>query len=112
MDQFACLAACNTLEVKVHRADSQATETSLREVIREVTRRTDRVVVATYSREALKQTGDGHFSSIGGYNPERDMVLMMDTARFKYPPHWVPLTLLFSAMQRLDSNTGPLCLLD
>lgn len=24
----------------------------------------------------------------GGYHPGRDMVLILDTARFKYPPHW------------------------
>ena len=39
--------------------------------------------------------GDGHFSPIGGYNAREDLVLILDTARFKYPPHWVPLPMLY-----------------
>ncbi len=33
--------------------------------------------------------GDGHFSPIGGFHAQRDLVLILDTARFKYAPHWV-----------------------
>src|SRR3989442_40848 len=29
-------------------------------------------------------------------------VLIMDVARFKYPPHWVPLSQLFVAMKDVD----------
>lgn len=52
------------------------------------------------------QTGTGHFSPIGGYHAGRDMVLILDVARFKYPPHWVPLTLLWQAMDTIDEATG------
>lgn len=52
------------------------------------------------------QTGTGHFSPIGGYHAERDMVLILDVARFKYPPHWVPLSLLWEAMESIDESTG------
>ena len=41
------------------------------------------------------RAGDGHFSPIGGYSAAEDMVLILDTARFKYPPHWVPLEMLY-----------------
>jgi glutathione gamma-glutamylcysteinyltransferase len=27
-------------------------------------------------------------------------------ARFKYPPHWVPLPMLYDAMRHVDSATG------
>jgi len=27
-------------------------------------------------------------------------------ARFKYPPHWVPLTMLYEAMSAVDPTTG------
>ena len=33
-------------------------------------------------------------------------MLILDTARFKYPPHWVPLKKLHEAMAALDSSTG------
>ena len=64
------------------------------------------VMIASYSRRDLEQSGSGHFSPIGGYCAERDMVLIMDVARFKYPPHWVPLGSLYQAMQRVDPETG------
>lgn len=34
------------------------------------------------------------------------MVLILDVARFKYPPHWVPLQLLWEAMNTTDDSTG------
>ena len=34
------------------------------------------------------------------------MVLILDTARFKYPPHWVPLAELYQAMAAVDPATG------
>lgn len=52
------------------------------------------------------QTGSGHFSPIGGYHARRDMALILDVARFKYPPHWIPLTLLWEAMNTIDEATG------
>jgi glutathione gamma-glutamylcysteinyltransferase len=63
-------------------------------------------MVLSYSRAILGQTGDGHFSPLGGYHAEQDLVLLLDVARFKYPPHWVPLTLLWEAMQVIDPDTG------
>jgi glutathione gamma-glutamylcysteinyltransferase len=64
------------------------------------------VMIVAYNRGDLNQSGSGHFSPIGGYCAERDLVLIMDVARFKYPPHWVPLPLLHQAMQAVDPDTG------
>jgi glutathione gamma-glutamylcysteinyltransferase len=72
----------------------------------EMTRREDRFLIVSYSRGALGQTGDGHFAPISGYHPERDLVLILDTARFKYPPHWVSLPQLFESMKAVDNSTG------
>ena len=55
---------------------------------------------------AMKQTGTGHFSPIGGYHAGEDMALILDVARFKYPPHWVPVELLWAAMNTTDDSTG------
>lgn len=106
MDQFACLAACNMLNVKMVRTSDLTSEDDFRNVVRSVAKSTDRVLVAAYSRAGLGQTGDGHFSPVGGFSAKRDMVLIMDTARFKYPPHWVSLESLFKSMQRMDETSG------
>ena len=41
----------------------------------------DRVIVMSYSRKTLQQTGDGHFAPVGGYHPQRDLILVMDVAK-------------------------------
>jgi len=66
----------------------------------------EQVVVVCYARETLDQTGGRHFAPIGGYHPQRDLVLIMDVARFKYPPHWVSMTTMWEAMNTADSETG------
>jgi glutathione gamma-glutamylcysteinyltransferase len=52
------------------------------------------------------QTGGGHFSPIAGFHAATDQALVLDTARFKYPPHWLPIEVLFAAMQDEDNVTG------
>lgn len=55
-------------------------------------------LVCAYDRRGLAQVGSGHFSPIGGYHEQSDRVLILDVARFKYPPHWCPLEALAKAM--------------
>lgn len=103
LDELACLAQCNGADVRVERASIDR----LREdVVRSARSPREPMVVASYTRKQLGQTGDGHFSPVGGYHPERDLVLLLDVARFKYPPHWVPLERLHAAMQPVDPESG------
>ncbi|GFN96871.1 glutathione gamma-glutamylcysteinyltransferase [Plakobranchus ocellatus] len=106
MVQFVCLSKCNGLHpFAVYGSDIMSLE-HLREEVKRVTKREDVVFIVSYSRAMLGQTGDGHFSPIAGYHAGRDLVLILDTARFKYPPHWVKLGTLLDAMKTLDSDTG------
>jgi hypothetical protein len=58
-------------------------------------------IIATYSRKTLKQTGDGHFSPIGGFHPERDLVLILDTGAADMIYHASDFTMvLFVASKR------------
>ena len=41
----------------------------------------DFFVISNFSREFLGQTGDGHFSPVGGYHGGTDSVLILDVAR-------------------------------
>lgn len=68
--------------------------------------RGDGVVIASYDRAGLDQTGSGHFSPIGGYHAAKDLVLVLDVARFKYPAHWISAERLWQAMQPIDPATG------
>ena len=63
-------------------------------------------LAVSFSRPTLGQTGDGHFSPIAAFDQETNSALMFDTARFKYPPYWVPIDLLFQSMLPVDKFTG------
>jgi glutathione gamma-glutamylcysteinyltransferase len=63
------------------------------------------MMVVSFGRSGLQQTGDGHFSPVAAYHSETDQVLVLDVARFKYPPYWVSVKDLFEAMTLLDQAT-------
>lgn len=63
---------------------------------------TDRYVVVNFSRERIMQEGGGHFSPLAAYDPKSDRFLVLDTARYKYPPFWVQAQDLWAAMDTLD----------
>jgi glutathione gamma-glutamylcysteinyltransferase len=104
LDEFDCLARCNGADVEIHRADASGLDAWRRQLA--IAARGEVVVVASYDRAALGQTGSGHFSPIGGYLRSRDLVLILDVARFKYPPHWVPAERLWNAMNTVDPATS------
>lgn len=105
MSQFACLARCNGARVRSYPAEV-STISELRYHVRASSSSPGGVhVVAAYSRRALGQSGDGHYSPIGGYHRGRDLALILDVARFKYPPHWAPLPAVWEAMQPEDPIT-------
>jgi glutathione gamma-glutamylcysteinyltransferase len=62
-------------------------------------------LVVSFSRAALGQTGDGHFSPLAAYHAASDSVLVLDVARFKYPPYWVSVHDLYHAMIPPDPAT-------
>nr|AWV56809.1 similar to phytochelatin synthase [Trebouxia lynnae] len=105
LDQAACLARCNGAKAHLSRY-GRFTEESFRSTVQEMCASEQQHMIVSYSRKHLLQTGDGHFSPVGGYHAEQDMVLILDTARFKYPPHWVPLRQLYQAMAHSDPATG------
>ncbi|MBE7449704.1 MAG: hypothetical protein HS111_12635 [Kofleriaceae bacterium] len=103
LDTLGCLARCNGAEATVVRPGPDDDE--LRAAVSRTSAGAGAVLVAAYDRAALGQTGSGHFSPLGGYHAARDLVLVMDVARFKYPPHWVALPRLAAAMHTIDPAT-------
>jgi Phytochelatin synthase len=61
-----------------------------------------RAVIVNYLREGLGQQRGGHHSPLAAYDPETDQFLILDVARYKYPPVWVSASKLFDAMNTPD----------
>jgi glutathione gamma-glutamylcysteinyltransferase len=105
LDQFACLARCNGATTQTRRA-GDATLATFRADLRAAASSPGLVLAAAYSRRTLGQTGDGHFSPVAAFHEASDLALVLDVARFKYPPHWVPVPALWEAMRPHDPATG------
>lgn len=133
---FKCLASCQGLDANIDFADasSDTFENRFRKAVIEVCiekesghgndghecnsenedcaeylnspQNLEKVLIVSYNRRVLKQTGTGHFSPIIAYDPASDSVLIMDTARFKYGAHWVQLKLLAKSMECIDPDSG------
>ncbi|KAJ3325823.1 hypothetical protein HDU76_013065 [Blyttiomyces sp. JEL0837] len=103
--EFEAIARCNGLDGKVVRADMTTREQFKADILR-ACQSPNEVMIVSYSRGTLKQTGTGHFSPIGGYSEVEDKVLVFDVARFKYPAYWVSFDLLWESMHPLDESTG------
>ncbi|CEP09044.1 hypothetical protein [Parasitella parasitica] len=103
-DNFACLAKSHC-DVQVNRAFDFTFEQFKRDV-EMITSTSDKFMVISFSRKVLGQTGDGHFSPIGAYNAQEGKVLILDTARYKYPSYWCPVETLYESMKPVDKETG------
>jgi len=106
VNQLVCLARCNGAKADARFADDCSLD-AFRAAIQEATSSVGNMhLVVAYDRTTLGQTGTGHFSPIGGMNAARDLALLLDVARFKYPPHWVPIGSLYQAMLPVDPSSG------
>jgi glutathione gamma-glutamylcysteinyltransferase len=108
-NEFSTLAECHGIKIESYRAGVEGSSLSeFRDIVRRISMSPSAksFIVVNFSRKFIGQTGDGHFSPIGGIHLDKDLVLILDTARFKYPPFWVPLTAIWDAMSVSDNFTG------
>lgn len=107
MDKFVEIATCHGLNVEMHRVHDSDDPSEFRSLVDRMTQNdSEGFLVSCFSRRSLGQTGTGHFAPIGGYHRDRDLVFLFDTARFKYPSHWVPISHLWDGMSQVDPATG------
>lgn len=107
MAQAADLLRCHTSdewEVSVHEVDpSKITLSQMRFDLKAALINPDARVMINYHRSGLGQVGGGHFSPLGSYHPPTDSFLIMDVAKYKYPPVWVGAATLYAALSTQES---------
>ena len=84
----------------------QLTESTFRDLITTALGESNTRLVVNFDRQALGQLGRGHFSPIAAYDSATDSVLILDVAKFKYPPFWVSVADLLKAMDTIDTDSG------
>ena len=60
-------------------------------------------MIVNYLRKALGEETGGHISPLAAYDAKADRFLILDVARYKYPPVWVKAADLFAAMDTPDA---------
>lgn len=100
-------AFLNTLGVKAgsHYGD-RLTLMQFRALIEATLARPDSRIIINYNRKPLGQKGEGHLSPLTAYDDVSDSALLLDVAKFKYPPVWIRLADLLEAMQTTDPDSG------
>lgn len=85
---------------------SDLTVDQLRKIVKSTLANPHQRAMVDFDRKVLNQAGSGHFSPIGAYDSKSDSVLILDVAKFKYPPFWVKTGDLLSSLKTIDSDSG------
>jgi len=87
-----------------HAAESSLDE--FRDIARANMGKAGDFVAINYRRNFIGQPPGAHFSPLAAYDAETDSFLIMDVARYKFPPAWTSAENLYNAMNTLDSDSG------
>jgi hypothetical protein len=82
------------------------TEEGLRTLLKKALGDDGQFVLANYFRGTLGQVGGGHWSALAAYDAQSDSVLILDVAKYKYPPAWVNISILQQAIATLDTTSN------
>ena len=103
LDQIGQLLQVQPVDVVVRHASDTDLDTFRSEVATSLAQPGHHVLV-NYLRKTIGQQTGGHFSPLAAYDKETDRFLILDVARYKYPPVWVRAEELFAAMNTKDSD--------
>jgi hypothetical protein len=103
LDQIGSFVATYGVTAQVHHASDSSLD-QFRKLAREYLSTSDRYVIVNYLRKAIGQERGGHISPLAAYDADTDRFLLLDVARYKYPPVWISATELFNAMNTVDSD--------
>ncbi|QEX15174.1 hypothetical protein FRZ44_04540 [Hypericibacter terrae] len=103
LDQLGAFIATQPVAVEVHHAADSSLDV-FRAAARDYLSKPGHFVVVNYLRKAIGQEKGGHISPLAAYDGTSDRFLILDVARYKYPPVWVTAADLFAAMNTIDSD--------
>jgi len=103
LEQLASMLRTFGLTLEVHHADTLSLD-QFRTLAVDTLKTKDRYIVVNFLRAKLAQEGGGHFSPLAAYDKKSDRFLLMDVARYKYPPAWVKAEDLWYAINTDDTD--------
>jgi Phytochelatin synthase len=103
LDQLGDLLAFHPLQIEVQHAGDTTLE-EFRASAAKYLAIENHFVLVNYLRMAMGQERGGHISPLAAYDAKGDRFLILDVARYKYPPVWVGAAELFNAMNTRDAD--------
>ena len=105
LDQLAQLATYFGLSVHAVHATSQGLAQFRMEAANAIAT-PGTFVIVNFRRTTLAEEGYGHISPLAAYDSKTDRFLILDVARYKYPPTWVTAQRLYLALDTPDPGNG------
>ncbi len=102
LDQLGGILATLPVKAEVHHASDSSVE-EFRKLASAYLRESGHFVIVNYLRKALGEKLGGHISPLAAYDGKADRFLILDVARYKYPPVWVKTADIFAAMNTPDA---------
>ena len=109
LDMTRKVLSCNLVSqnydaTAIHVDPTLLSVDEIRTIITDALRDPKSRIIVNYDRGGIGQgvMGHGHFSPISAYNADSDSFLVMDVAKYKYPPVWVPAQNLFEGISTID----------
>ncbi|MBV9978273.1 MAG: phytochelatin synthase family protein [Hyphomicrobiales bacterium] len=103
LDQIGGILLTQPVQAEVHHA-AQSSVDEFRSLARSYLGQPGHFVLINYLRRMIGQESGGHISPLGAYDGKTDRFLVLDVARYKYPPVWVKTSDIFGAMNTQDSD--------
>jgi hypothetical protein len=105
LDQLGGMLATYALEAHVFHTSGSSLD-DFRRLAVENLAQPGNFILVNYLRKSLGQQTGGHISPLAAYHRASDRFLILDVARFKYPPVWVKAERLWQAMITIDEASG------
>ena len=102
LDQLGGILATQPVKAEVHHASDSSVD-EFRNLASAYLRESGHFVIVNYLRKALGEELGGHISPLAAYDGKADRFLILDVARYKYPPVWVKTADMFAAMNTPDA---------
>ncbi len=103
LDQIGGILATQPVKAEVHHASDSSVE-EFRTLASAYLGQPGHFVLVNYLRKAIGQQIGGHISPLAAYDAKADRFLILDVARYKYPPVWVKTADIFEAMNTPDPS--------
>ncbi len=102
LDQLGGILATQPVKAEIHHASDSSVE-EFRKLASAYLGEPGHFVIVNYLRKPMGEQVGGHISPLAAYDAKADRFLILDVARYKYPPVWVKTADMFAAMNTPDA---------